>query len=295
MADAVDDADRDRGDRVVERVARETSRACMQPGEGVVERDVGAADRGGAGAAVGLEHVAVDGDLALAERDQVADRPQRPADEPLDLLGPAGLLAPGRLPCDPLGGGAGQHRVLGGDPALAGAPHPRRDVAPRPTRCRAPWSGPSRRAPTRRELGVVPDEVDRSQLVGSRPSAASGLGAPPVAPCSVTRPFRSSGPSPRSPDRSTTPSVSPATGRRRPGRRPPESAPRRRPRRRSTVGQRCVRTRRPTPAAAAIARPGGRSGAASSPRLAREGRLAEERGRCRRRALDDQSEPVSAE
>ena len=39
-----------------------------QPGEGVVQRQVATADAGGAGAAVGLQDVAVDHDLALAEQ-----------------------------------------------------------------------------------------------------------------------------------------------------------------------------------------------------------------------------------
>src|ERR1700686_3437226 len=42
--------------------------AGFHPGEAVVERDPGAGDRRGAGAAVGLDDVAIDGDLALTER-----------------------------------------------------------------------------------------------------------------------------------------------------------------------------------------------------------------------------------
>jgi hypothetical protein len=36
-----------------------------------LQRDPGAGDRSGAGAAIGLDHVAIDGDLALAERDEI--------------------------------------------------------------------------------------------------------------------------------------------------------------------------------------------------------------------------------
>ena len=64
---------------------------------GVVQRDVGAGDRRGAGAAVGLQHVAVEDDLALAERLQIADRAQGPPDQALDLVRPARLATPGRL------------------------------------------------------------------------------------------------------------------------------------------------------------------------------------------------------
>ena len=49
------------------------------------QRDHAAGDRGAAGAAVGLEHVAVEVDGALAERLEVDDAAQRAADQPLDL------------------------------------------------------------------------------------------------------------------------------------------------------------------------------------------------------------------
>ena len=52
-----------------------------QVGDGVGEGDVRAGDRGGAGAAVGLEHVAVEDDGVLAERLVVDDRAQRAADQ----------------------------------------------------------------------------------------------------------------------------------------------------------------------------------------------------------------------
>ena len=82
---AVDDADRHRGDRVAQRHPRQ--RAARRPAAGrrAVQRHVAAADRRAAGAAVGLDHVAVDPDRALAERGEVDHRPQRPADQPLDL------------------------------------------------------------------------------------------------------------------------------------------------------------------------------------------------------------------
>ena len=67
--------------------------ARLHPGEAIVERDPGAGDRGGAGAAVGLDHVAIDGDLALAERLEVDDGAQAAPDQALDLDGAAALLA----------------------------------------------------------------------------------------------------------------------------------------------------------------------------------------------------------
>ena len=65
-----------------------------EPRARVVQRDVAAADRRGARAAVGLEHVAVDGDLHLAHRREVGDRAQRPADQALDLLRAARTACP---------------------------------------------------------------------------------------------------------------------------------------------------------------------------------------------------------
>ena len=77
--------------------------------------------RGGAGAAVGLDHVAVDLDGALAERRQVDHRAQGAADQALDFLGAARLLAARGLAVHARVGGARQHAVFGGHPALPAA------------------------------------------------------------------------------------------------------------------------------------------------------------------------------
>src|SRR5699024_2196963 len=63
------------------------------PGNGVGKGDVGPGNRGGAGAAVGLEYVAVDDDRVLAEGFGVDDRAQGAADEARDLVGAAADLA----------------------------------------------------------------------------------------------------------------------------------------------------------------------------------------------------------
>src|SRR5436305_11178278 len=65
--------------------------------KGLVEGDIAAGDRGGAGAAIGLDHVAIDADLPLAHRGEVGHRPQAAADQALDFLGPAALPAARRL------------------------------------------------------------------------------------------------------------------------------------------------------------------------------------------------------
>ena len=62
--------------------------------DGERERDHAAGDRGAAGAAVGLEHVAVDVDRVLAERLEVDHAAQRAPDQPLDLDGAAVGPAP---------------------------------------------------------------------------------------------------------------------------------------------------------------------------------------------------------
>src|SRR5690606_35455419 len=77
--------------------------------------DVAAGDRRGAGAAVGLEHVAVDPQGAWTEAIEVEAGAQRAADEALDLGLPPVLLADG--PLDAARGGPGQHAVFGGEPA----------------------------------------------------------------------------------------------------------------------------------------------------------------------------------
>src|SRR5690606_23633777 len=97
-----------------------------QPRDRVVQGDVGAGDRGGAGAAVGLEHVAVEGDGVLAQCLEVDAGAQGPADEARDLVRAPADLAADRLPIRPGVGRAGEHRVFGGHPALAAAAAPPR-------------------------------------------------------------------------------------------------------------------------------------------------------------------------
>ena len=92
------------------------------------QRDPATRDGRAAGAAVRLDDVAVDGHGPLTQDGGVDHAPQRPADEPLDLVRAAAQLALGALALAALGRGAGQHRVLGGDPAGALAPQVRRDA-----------------------------------------------------------------------------------------------------------------------------------------------------------------------
>ena len=85
-------------------------------------------DRGRARPAVGLEDVAIDDDGRLAERGQIGHAPERTADEPLDLVGPARDLSRRPLPGRPLLRGAGKHGVFGGHPARSRVLEERRDL-----------------------------------------------------------------------------------------------------------------------------------------------------------------------
>ena len=69
-------------------------------------------------------HVAIDRDLALAERLQIDRRAQGAADQALDLDRTAALLAGGGLAAGAFQRGARQHAVFGGDPAAALALQP---------------------------------------------------------------------------------------------------------------------------------------------------------------------------
>jgi len=73
-----------------------------------------------------MPHVAVDGDLAFAQRFEIDDGAQRPADEALDFLRAAALLAGGGFAAHAVAGGARQHAVFGRHPALAAVAQPRR-------------------------------------------------------------------------------------------------------------------------------------------------------------------------
>jgi hypothetical protein len=68
-------------------------------------------------AAIGVQHVAIERDRHLPHGRPVHHGAQRAADETLDLLGAAGLLATGGLALAPFMRGARKHAVFGRDPA----------------------------------------------------------------------------------------------------------------------------------------------------------------------------------
>src|SRR5581483_2247273 len=110
------------GDRAAEGAREPEALERTHPG------DVRAADRRAAGAAVGLEHVAVEPYRPLAERLEVRHRPHRAPDQALDLDRAALLAAARGLALDAIAGRGGQERVLGGDPPPTAAPQPARHL-----------------------------------------------------------------------------------------------------------------------------------------------------------------------
>ena len=177
----VDDTDRDGGDLAGQRIRVGQPTGDPQEVHRVGQRDVRAGDRRRAGAAVGLQHVAVERDGVLAERGQVDAGPQRPADQPGDLVGTPADPTTDRLPVAAFVGRGRQHGVLGGEPAeprpLAPAGHPAGD------RGRAQHLGAAEldQDGSGRVRLIAAGECDRAQLVVG-PSVCSRHAARLVGP-----------------------------------------------------------------------------------------------------------------
>ncbi len=143
---AVQQADADRRDAVRQHdagigTAAERPAAVQRRAGHRRSGDERAVDGRGARAAVGFEHVAVDPERALAELVEIDDGPQAAADQPLDLDAAAVDLA--ALVARLAGvGGAGQHAVLGGEPALAACRRGTAARSARRSRCTGRWCGP---------------------------------------------------------------------------------------------------------------------------------------------------------
>jgi len=115
QGDALVDADAGGGDVIAQGGFFEDA-GFEELTDGDAEGDIGAGDGSGAGTAVGLDDVAVDGEGALAEGGEVDDGAEAAADEALDFHGAAGLAAFVDLAGGAGDGGAREHGVLGGDP-----------------------------------------------------------------------------------------------------------------------------------------------------------------------------------
>jgi hypothetical protein len=86
-------------------------------------------DRGAARAAVGLEHVAVDPQRALAERIEIDHRAQAATDQPLDLERAARRAARAPASRSPRVSSSRKHRVLRGEPTAPAAGEEARHLA----------------------------------------------------------------------------------------------------------------------------------------------------------------------
>src|SRR3990167_444570 len=113
---SLEQAARHRGHLAGDRVGRELA-VPDQALEGEMQRYPGTGDAGGTGAAVRLQHVAVDIYLPLTHGGQIDHGAQRAADQTLDLLGATRLLAASSLTVRAGMGRARQHAIFGGDTA----------------------------------------------------------------------------------------------------------------------------------------------------------------------------------
>jgi hypothetical protein len=82
----------------------------------------------GAGAAIGLDDVAIERDLTFAEQPEVGHGAQAAPDEPLDLLRAPRLLTLGGLAIAAGMGCAREHSVFGGHPAFTLSAQPGRQA-----------------------------------------------------------------------------------------------------------------------------------------------------------------------
>src|SRR5690606_29739860 len=101
---------------------------CFHPAQAVMQRYPAAGNRSCTGAAISLNNVAVNGDLEFAQCLKINDSPQRTADQTLDFLRAATLLAAGCFTAHTVARRAWQHAIFGRNPTLARIAHPARDL-----------------------------------------------------------------------------------------------------------------------------------------------------------------------
>ena len=142
------------------------------PGHRVGQGHVGAGDGGGAGATVGLQDVAVQGDGVLTQGRDVDDAAQGTADKTGDLVGTAANLASHGLSARALGAGARQHGVLGGHPALAAALAPAGDALSEGCDAQDASAAELDQDAALAVLLPAAGDGDRAQLIGGAPVLA---------------------------------------------------------------------------------------------------------------------------
>src|SRR5699024_1402491 len=174
---AVDDADADGGDRVAEHLSVLRYGAVgTSPLDRIGEGYVSAGDGGGAGAAVGLEHIAVQHDGVFAQGRDVDDRPQGTSDQAGDLVGASADLSLDRFAARARVGRAGQHRVLGGHPAQAGALAPARHSLGEGGVAQHARAAEFHQDAAFGLVGPAAVEFHRAELVGGAPVGAASFG-----------------------------------------------------------------------------------------------------------------------
>ncbi len=141
------------------------------------ERHPGAGDRCGPCAAIGLDDVAIEGDLVFAECLEVDHRAQGPADQALDFLRAARLLAARGFTVAARVGRARQHRILAGDPALTLATEPRRQPVFDARRAQYPGIAEADQAGAFGMFGVTGFDGNGAHLVGGATGRTCGHGA----------------------------------------------------------------------------------------------------------------------
>ena len=107
-------------------VGRPDVLVLLGPTHGVHERHIRAGDRCGSGAAVSLQHVAVDLHLVFAERLHVDHATQAASDQSADFVRASADLAAHGFAIGAVCGGSRQHRIFCGDPAQTGVLAPTR-------------------------------------------------------------------------------------------------------------------------------------------------------------------------
>src|SRR4029077_20496028 len=123
--------------------------------------------------AIGLDHVAVEGDRPLTEPRQIDHCAQRASDEALDLVGPPADAPRAGLSLAALGARPGKHAVLGGDPAGALAAQEGRDAVLDGRSAHDPRVAYADQHRPFGELEVVGDDLHGTELVRGAPVGAT--------------------------------------------------------------------------------------------------------------------------
>ena len=134
-------------------------------GQCIVQRDVCAANAGGSRATVGLQNIAVDNHLPLAEQRHVTTRTQRPTNQSLNLNRAATLFAFGGFAIVAVRCRARQHRIFSGDPTFVLAFHPSRHVFINRCSAQHPRLTERDKHRTSRHLGEVTLKLKLTQFI----------------------------------------------------------------------------------------------------------------------------------